>query len=131
MVKAEVEKEQQKAKSAHANLLCTWSEKVSSDSDTEIEEIPPPKHSKTKSRNLEIVEMVCNNGNQMATTVGKLGEAISSLSQTGGSFKGEELEKEITKMKAQAEETKQLVVKLEEHVEETNKLLRELLSRQT
>ncbi|KAF8455476.1 hypothetical protein BGX38DRAFT_1267070 [Terfezia claveryi] len=111
LVKAEIEKEQNKAKKARANLLRTWSERdpSSSDSekneDTDIEEIPRlAKRSKTlKTRNSEVLEVVQKNGNRMAAAVEKLADAIASGSSSRVST--ELLEAKVVKLEAYVEET--------------------------
>ena len=120
MSKAEIEKEQKTAKRARANLLRTWSQKAPSssnsdtDRDTDIEEIPPPKRQKIKRQNSDILEVVRNNGNLMATAVKELAKAISSSSKGSGS------ERTTLEEKVARTALEEKVAKLEGSVQETN-----------
>ena len=88
MAKAEVEKEQDKAKKACMNLLRTWSQRelssdLASDSlDSEIEEISPPKRPRySKSRDHHnstdlLTKTMYRNTDQMAAAVEKLAAAV-------------------------------------------------------
>lgn len=130
MGKAKVEKEQKKAKKARANLLHTWPEKTLSssdiDSDTEVEEIPPPKRQRVRNRNsnTEVLDVVHQNGSNMAAAVKMLAQAISVKAEK----KDLDLKAKVAKLEESIQNINQRV---EERAEETNRLLRALLERRS
>ncbi|KAF8453263.1 hypothetical protein BGX38DRAFT_1268851 [Terfezia claveryi] len=130
MGKAEVEKEQKKAKKAYANLLHTWSEKTLSssntDSDTEVEEIPSPKRKRVWNRNsnMEVLEVVHQNGNNMTAAIKMLAQAISVKAEK----KDSDLKAKVAKLEESIQDINQHI---EERAEETNQLLRILLERRS
>ena len=146
MVKEEIKKEQDKAKTY---LLRTWSEcePESTNSDTDIEEIPAPTSKwMHKSKHDEMIDVGRENRNLMALAVEKLASAIargvaggavggSVAGAAGGSMEGAagEAIQGITEgiAKGSAEGTLEAKFqKLEERIGEMNQRLRDFLMRE-